>query len=348
MFKLHTIKDNLRQKEDYKKYIGVNWSEPVDHFTEMFFTQNKNQFWVPDEISVPLDLPSWEKLTQDERDTYEYALAGLTMLDTIQGNIGMPEIARVVEDEQRGAVLYFMAAMENIHAESYSTIFQTLSSKERRHELFKWIESYSLLQKKANDISKFYEALDTDDSPMALYKALVASVFLESFLFYSGFYYPLYMYGQGKVMQSGDIINLILRDESIHGVYVGLLAQELYRDKLSEEEQAEAEKFTIDLMLELYDNECRYTDEVYSKVGLSADVRSFVRYNANKALNNLNYDAYFSDEDCEFSPIVLNGLSTETKNTDFFSGKINSYTKAIVELLQDKDFEGILDLPQFS
>lgn len=342
---MHII--NNRPKEEFKEYIGVNWSEPVDHFTEMFYKQNKNQYWVPEEISVPLDLPSWNKLTQEERDAYEYALAGLTMLDTIQGNIGMPDIAKAVDNEQRGAVLYFMASMENIHSESYSTIFQTLSTKERRHELFEWIKENKHLQYKANTISQYYEALKEDDSPLSLYKAMVASVMLESFLFYSGFYYPLYMYGQGKVMQSGEIINLILRDESIHGVYVGLLAQEVYKDKLTEGEQEEARQFTIKFMKDLYENECRYSDEVYGKVGLSSDVRSFVRYNANKALANLNYDEYFSEEETEFSAVVLNGLNTDTKNTDFFSGKINSYTKATVELLQDDDFSGVLGLPQF-
>ena len=52
--------------------------------------------------------------------------------------------------------------------------------------------------------------------------AMVASVFLESYLFYSGFFYPLYLAGQGKLTASGEIINLIIRDESIHGVFVGI------------------------------------------------------------------------------------------------------------------------------
>ena len=48
--------------------------------------------------------------------------------------------------------------------------------------------------------------------------ARVSSVFLETFLFYSGFYYPLYLAGQGKMTTSGEIIRKILLDESIHGV----------------------------------------------------------------------------------------------------------------------------------
>lgn len=83
---------------------------------------------------------------------------------------------------------------------------------------------------------------------------MVASVYLESFLFYSGFYYPLYFYGQGKLMQSGEIINLILRDEAIHGVYVGLLAQEIYNQQTPEKKE-EAYAFSIDLLKRLYENE---------------------------------------------------------------------------------------------
>ncbi|MGL5438769.1 MAG: class 1b ribonucleoside-diphosphate reductase subunit beta, partial [Filifactoraceae bacterium] len=43
-------------------------------------------------------------------------------------------------------------------------------------------------------------------------------------------------------------------------------------------------------------------------------------------------------EDLEINPIVLNGLSTETKAHDFFSTKGNGYQKGIYEELEDEDF----------
>ncbi len=45
-------------------------------------------------------------------------------------------------------------------------------------------------------ITGLYRSIKEGDV-LSLYKALVASVYLESFLFYSGFYYPLYFAGQG-------------------------------------------------------------------------------------------------------------------------------------------------------
>ncbi|MFB4210362.1 class 1b ribonucleoside-diphosphate reductase subunit beta [Shouchella sp. JSM 1781072] len=316
-------------------YDAANWSKHEDDFTQMFYNQNVKQFWLPEEVALNGDLLTWKYLSANEKDTYMKVLAGLTLLDTEQGNTGMPIVAEHVEGHQRKAVLNFMAMMENaVHAKSYSNIFITLATSEQINDVFEWVKENPRLQKKADMVVSLYKGIQKGDD-ISLFKAMVASVYLESFLFYSGFYYPLYFYGQGKLMQSGEIINLILRDEAIHGVYVGLLAQEIY-NKQTTEKQAELREFSLDLLKDLYKNELTYTEELYDPVGLSHDVKKFIRYNANKALMNLGFDPYFEDE--EINPIVLNGLNTKTKSHDFFSMKGNGYKKATVEPLRDDDF----------
>ena len=141
----------------------------------------------------------------------------------------------LTDNLQRKAVLSFMGTMEEIHAKSYSSIFTTLLSNREIDELFDWIESEKTLQRKADLILKQYE--NTTDKK-SLYLSMVTSVFLESFLFYSGFFYPLFLAGQGKMVASGEIISLILRDESLHGKYIGLLAQEIYSSFEIEEKEA--------------------------------------------------------------------------------------------------------------
>jgi ribonucleoside-diphosphate reductase beta chain len=318
-----------------KIYDAADWSSEEDSFTQMFYNQNVKQFWLPEEISLNSDLLMWKSMSIPEKDTYKKALAGLTLLDTEQGNTGMPLIAAQVKGHQRKAVLNFMAMMENaVHAKSYSNIFMTLAPSEEIKELFQWVKDNKYLQKKASAIVNIYnDVKDNDD--ISLYKAMVASVYLESFLFYSGFYYPLLCYGQGRMMQSGEIINLILRDESIHGVYIGLLAQEMY-NKQSDAIKQELTKFSIELLKRLYDNELTYTEQLYDDLGLTHDVKKFLRYNANKALQNLGLETYFEDE--EINPVVINGLDTKTKSMDFFSLKGNSYQKAVTEALKDEDF----------
>lgn len=318
-----------------KIYDAANWSKQDDNFTQMFYEQNVKQFWLPEEISLNGDLLTWKTLSEYEQDTYMKVLAGLTLLDTEQGNTGMPKIAEHVNGHQRKAVLNFMAMMENaVHAKSYSNIFMTLANREEIDAVFEWVKGNRYLQKKADIIVDVYRNVNENDEA-SLYKAMVASVYLESFLFYSGFYYPLYFYGQGKLMQSGEIINLILRDEAIHGVYIGLLAQEIY-NKQDKKTQKKLTKFSHDLLLDLYDNEMLFTEDVYHQVGLTHDVKKFIRYNANKALMNLGLETHFKEE--EINPIVLNGLNTKTKSHDFFSMKGNGYQKVNVEPLQDEDF----------
>jgi len=313
---------------------AVNWNVPEDDFTIAFWQQNIMQFWTDEEIPLSDDKMSWLELSEAEKELYMKVLAGLTLLDTVQGGWGMPNILEHVNGLQRKAVLAFMGMMEQIHAKSYSSIFTTLATSEEIGALFKWVETHPLLQEKAETIAGYYRAIETRKD---LYMAMAASVLLESFLFYSGFFYPLYLAGQGKMTSSGEIIDLILRDESIHGLYVGILAQEVFAE-LSSEEQSAVSKELNGLLDSLYRLEAQYTDELYASVGLTEEVQRFVRYNANKAMMNLGLEPVFPEE--PVNPIVFNGIRTHTKQHDFFSKKGNGYVKAIrVEPLSDADFQ---------
>lgn len=316
---------------------AVNWNKRDDDFSEAFLKQNIAQFWTEDEIGVSRDISTWVELSEQEREAYKNVLGGLTLLDTQQGGEGMPLILLHVSSLQQKAVLSFMGMMEQIHAKSYSHIFTTLCSDEQIGGIFDWVRGSEELQKKAGMISNYYRRLLNENvSARDLYMAMVASVFLESFLFYSGFFYPLYLAGQGKLTASGEIINLIIRDESIHGLYVGTIAQDVF-SRLNEQEQQSVNDEVDTFLQQLYENELRYTEEIYAPIGLVDDVSSYVRYNANKALMNLGREPHFAEE--VVNPIVLNGLKTDTKNHDFFSVKGNGYVMALnVEPLEDDDF----------
>ncbi|MCY8228737.1 class 1b ribonucleoside-diphosphate reductase subunit beta [Bacillus spizizenii] len=325
------IQERIRNSSN-KVHRAVNWNREVDGFTFAFWEKNLEQMWVDTEFVPSKDRNVWDRLEPEVQDAYKKVLAGLTLLDTKQGNVGMPAIAEHVDILQRKAVLSFMAMMENIHAKSYSTIFTTLLTDVEIDEVFDWVEENQFLQFKAEQISHYYENI-TDNK--TLYLAMVASVFLESFLFYSGFFLPLWLSGQGKMVASGEIINKIIQDESIHGVYVGLLAQELYNE-LTVAEQEEVDYETNALLEELMENEFAYTEDIYSVLGLDHEVKNFLYYNANKALMNLGKPAKYEEK--KINPIVQNGLNTESGTHDFFSTKGKSYKKAKHRALTDQDF----------
>ena len=145
--------------------------------------------------------------------------------------------------------------MESVHAKSYSNIFMTLASTPMINDAFRWSEENENLQKKAKIILSYYKGED----PL---KKKVASTLLESFLFYSGFYLPMYFSSRAKLTNTADIIRLIIRDEAVHGYYIGYKFQQAYK-QLDEERQAELKEYTFDLVYDLYDNEIDYTEDLY-------------------------------------------------------------------------------------
>ncbi|WP_349401976.1 ribonucleoside-diphosphate reductase, beta subunit [Candidatus Phytoplasma solani] len=340
-------------KKSEKIYQGANWNHLEDGYTHFFYEQNLSQFWRPEDISLQGDLASWNNLSAEEKTTYSRNLLVLTFLDTYQGDLGIPVITRSIDENQhqKKATLNFMGAMENaVHAKSYSNIFMSYLSNKDINQLFLWGEQQVNLQNIMQIIFPVYEDLECNiylkkyQSPefneltyqKKQWKAMAISVFLETWLFYSGFYYPLYFYGQGRLMQSGEIINLIIRDESVHGIYIGRLAIELYR-VFDVQIKKKLKKWLDDVMHTLYKEQLLLVKEIYNKLNyLEEDVQKFVRYNANKALMNLGFDSFFPEE--IINPVILNGLNTETKTMDNFSMKGNGYQKMRGEALKDEDF----------
>lgn len=316
-----------------KTFEAVNWSKNSGDLAESFWQNQWKQLWFPEEVAVSKDLKQWNNF--EHKDTYKKVLAGLTLLDTIQTNIGMNELAKYTPNLKTKALFTSFGAFEAIHAKSYSYIFTTLCKTQEIDEIFEWVKENEYLQIKANKISAIYEGMSEGDEE-ARYKALVASVYLESFLFYSGFFYPLYLGGQGQLRNASEVISLILRDESLHGVAVGFEAQQIMQT-LDKEKQMELKLWAYELLLDLYDNEMKYTDDIYADTGLSGKVKAYVRYNANKALMNLSLDTMFPEE--EVDPIVLNGIRNKGTQFDFFSQIGNSYSIATVKPITDDTFK---------
>ena len=125
-----------------------------------------------------------------------------------------------------------------------------------------------------------------------------ASTLLESFLFYSGFYLPMYWSSRAKLTNTADLIRLIIRDEAVHGYYIGYKFQK-GAGEVDQAKRDEIKDYTFELLYELYDNEVEVHPGPLRQVGLTEDVKKFLHYNANKALMNLGYEAMFPSDSHE-------------------------------------------------
>jgi len=310
---------------------AINWNRLQDDKDLEVWNRLTSNFWLPEKVPLSNDIPSWKTLTEAERELTIRVFTGLTLLDTIQGNVGAPTLMKSALTPHEEAVYTNIAFMESVHARSYSSIFSTLCSTREVDDAFRWSEENPLLQKKATLILERYD----DDDVM---KQQVASVFLESFLFYSGFYLPMYLSSHAKMTNTADLIRLIIRDEAVHGYYVGYKFQQRYA-QASPARQEAIKAFAYELLMELYDNEVKYTQSLYDAVGLTEDVKKFLHYNANKALMNLGFEALFPKSITDVDPTIMAALSPGAdENHDFFSGSGSSYVIGKAVATEDDDW----------
>lgn len=319
------------REEQHPSYEAINWNN-ADSFDLMVWQKLVSNFWLPEKVPLSNDKKSWETLTEEEKNLVLHVFTGLTMLDTIQSRFGALSIMRDATSLAEEAVYTNIAFMESVHAKSYSSIFSTLSSTKDINESFRWAKDNEFLRKKEAIIMSYYK--DTTH-PLAAYRRKIASTLLESFLFYSGFYLPLYMASRAKLTNTADLIKLIIRDEAVHGYYIGKKYQDTVAT-LPQEQKDELKKFTVKLLLELYGNEVRYTQDLYDEFGLSEEVTSFLKFNANKALANLGYDPLFPDVE---ESAITTQLNPGSETHDFFSGQGSSYASATREELEENDWD---------
>lgn len=313
------------------KFKAVNWNAIEDMIDKMTYEKLTSQFWLATRMPVSKDKSDWTNLPDEEKRMVEKVFGGLTLLDTLQSRTGIDSLKSDTRTDLEVDVYNNIQFMESEHARSYSSIFSTLNSTKEIREIFDWVQHNEFLQKKAKLINDIYEV----GRPL---QKKIASVFLESFLFYSGFYTPLYYLGNSKLINVAEVIKLIIRDESVHGTYIGYKFQ-LGFNELSDSEKEGLRNWVYQFLYELYENECKYAEYLYDEVGWTEDVKVFLRYNANKALMNLGQSPLFSDTSDDVNPIVLNGLSTGTNNHDFFSAVGNGYLMSVVEEMNDEDYD---------
>ena len=270
---------------------------------------------------------------------FSYVMLGVNDLpqaqqfyDAFFGVLGVPagitqgERCFYVGDHGTFAITLDSQRRPSVGATGFGTV-----SPEDVDAAYAWSEENAPLQRKAQIIQQHYRG----DDPL---KKKIASVFLESFLFYSGFWLPMYFSSRGKLTNTADLIRLIIRDEAVHGYYIGYKYQK-NMEKISLGQREELKSFAFDLLLELYDNELQYTDELYAETPWADDVKAFLCYNANKALMNLGYEPLFPAGMAEVNPAILAALSPNAdENHDFFSGSGSSYVMGKAVETEDEDW----------
>ena len=310
----------------------INWNRLDDDKDLEIWHRLTSNFWLPEKVPLSNDIPQWNDMDEDEKSLTIRVFTGLTLLDTVQATVG--EVAQIPDarTEHEQAVYANIAFMQAVHARSYSSVFSTLCSTQEIDEAYEWALNNPLLQDRATAVMEHYRG----DDPL---KRKVSATLLSSLLLYAGFYLPLRFSTRGKLMNTADMIRLILRDKAVHGYYSGYKYQRGL--EAHPERKDEMQKFTYDLVEHLLELELAYSSDLYRDSEVIDGVMAFVYYNADKALMNLGYPPLYEEQAQKVEPDIIAALTPESSEThDFFSGSGSSYVigRAVETEEEDWDF----------
>ena len=320
-----------------RKIIGGNTTN-LNDFNHMkygwvssWYRQAMNNFWIPEEINLSVDVKDYKMLPKAERRAYDKILSFLIFLDSIQ-TANLPNISEYITANEVNLCLSIQAFQEAVHSQSYSYMLDTTCEPQERNDvLYQWKEDSHLL-KRNEFIGNLYNAFQEEKSPRMLIRTIIANYILEGIYFYSGFMF-FYNLGRNHLMPgSVQEIRYINRDENTH--------LWLFRNILLELRKEEPELFTekdIEEYREMIREGCEQEiqwghyvigDEVQ---GLTKEmITDYIRYLGNLRCTNLGllpiYDGHESEPDS--MRWVSQYSNANTIKTDFFEARSTAYAKS--------------------
>lgn len=320
-----------------RKIIGGNTTN-LNDFNHMkygwvssWYRQAMNNFWIPEEINLSVDVKDYKMLPKAERRAYDKILSFLIFLDSIQ-TANLPNISEYITANEVNLCLSIQAFQEAVHSQSYSYMLDTICEPQERNDvLYQWKEDTHLL-KRNEFIGNLYNAFQEEKSPRMLIRTIIANYILEGIYFYSGFMF-FYNLGRNHLMPgSVQEIRYINRDENTH--------LWLFQNILLELRKEEPELFTekdIEEYREMIREGCEQEiqwghyvigDEVQ---GLTKEmITDYIRYLGNLRCTNLGllpiYDGHESEPDSMHW--VSQYSNANTIKTDFFEARSTAYAKS--------------------
>jgi ribonucleoside-diphosphate reductase beta chain len=191
---------------------AINWNKIEDDKDLEVWNRLTSNFWLPEKVPLSNDIPAWQTLSAAEQQLTIRVFTGLTLLDTIQNTVGAPALMADALTPHEEAVLSNISFMEAVHARSYSSIFSTLCQTKDVDAAYAWSESCEPCSASAADAG-YYQA----DEPL---KKKSPACFSNPFssIPASG---CRCTFQPGKLTNTADLIRLIIRDEAVHGYYIG-------------------------------------------------------------------------------------------------------------------------------
>ncbi|WP_050607345.1 ribonucleotide-diphosphate reductase subunit beta [Clostridium niameyense] len=302
--------------------IKYNWANEM-------YRNMLNNFWIPEEISLNEDVKQFSYLTEGERRAFDKIISFLNFLDSIQSE-NLPNLSRYITAPEVTSLLNIQAFQEEIHAQSYSYILDTVTDSITRDNIYdEWREDKHLLKRNKFIASIYQEFNETPDVKNFL-KTIMANYILEGIYFYSGFSFFYTLARQGKMTATSTIFKYINRDEITHLVLFQNIIKELKKENPDIFVGEITDEFRVMMKIGV-EHEIEWGRYVTDNeiLGLNDElIEKYIKYLSNLRLTAIGLEPLYP-EITKHPMSWIEGFSRlNNTKTDFFEAKVTNYTKA--------------------
>lgn len=318
-----------------QRMIGGNttnlreWNRIKYDWANTLYRTFLNNFWIPEEISLNEDVKQFPYLTEGERNAFDKIISFLNFLDSIQSE-NLPNLSRYITAAEVSSLLNIQAFQEEIHAQSYSYILDTVTNPVTRDKIYdQWREDEHLL-KRNRFIANIYQNFNEDATMDNFIRVVAANYILEGIYFYSGFSFFYTLARQGKMTATSTIFKYINRDEITHLVLFQNIIKELrkenpelFTEKLEEEIR---EMMRIGVEHEIAWGQYVTNNEI---LGINNElIEQYIKYLSNLRLRAIGLQELYPEITKNPMAWIESFSNLNSTKTDFFEAKVTNYTKA--------------------
>ena len=161
------------------------WNRIKYDWANTLYRTMLNNFWIPEEISLNEDIKQFPYLTDSERRAFDKIISFLNFLDSVQSE-NLPNISRYITAPEVASLLNIQAFQEEIHAQSYSYILDTVTNPITRDKIYDEWRTDSTLLERNRFIADAYQCSAMIRTKDNFLHTIVANYILEGIYFYSG------------------------------------------------------------------------------------------------------------------------------------------------------------------
>ena len=307
----HTIEEPLLQETtDRYTMFPIKYDDIYQ-----IYKRQVDSFWRPEEVDLSKDLNDWASLNSDEQHFISMVLAFFAASDGIvmeNLNINFGQEVQVAEAR---AFYSFQSAMESIHSEMYSILIETyIKDEEKKTKLFKSLENYPCLSKKAQWAQKWM-----GDKRSSFASRLVAFACVEG-IFFSSSFASIYWIKKRGLMPGLTLSNeFISRDEALHTEFAILLYSKLNK-KINK-------KRVMDIIKEATEIEKEFITEALPcrLIGMNAKLMTqYIEFVADRLSLQLGYDKIYNSQ----NPFDFMEMISLQGKANFFERFVSDYALA--------------------